>query len=411
MLANRNLRFLVLGQFISAIGDHFYLIALPWLGLTLTGSALVAGTLLAIAGVPRSVFMLLGGAATDRFSAKKLLILSNGLQGVLMAVFGAVLLRPSMQLWFIYVLAFITGLIDAFGLPAFTSLLPHIVDPNDLESGNTFLQGANMVSGVIGPVLAGLLISLVTVRADSQATLGGLALAFLIDAATYFIGISFFWRIRTGDEPGPDEAPEIALIQSIHSLIAYIRSETQLKYLFLLMMVVGLFLSGTIRVGFPLLADTFLSGGARDYGFMNSAFGAGMLIGMISVNLLPKPPQAVSGLTVLSLFAFLPAGLILLGLTPPLGESLAIILVMGAGFGYVTIYLLSWLQRRTPTHLLGRIMAAVLFATTGLTPISQVLMSYLLDLDIQATLIGVGSLVLLLMILTGTKREMWSLEL
>ncbi len=98
MLANRNLRFLVLGQFISAIGDHFYLIALPWLGLTLTGSALVAGTLLAIAGVPRSVFMLLGGAATDRFSAKKLLILSNGLQGVLMAVFGAVLLRPSMQL-------------------------------------------------------------------------------------------------------------------------------------------------------------------------------------------------------------------------------------------------------------------------------------------------------------------------
>jgi MFS family permease len=69
MLANRNVRLLVLGQFISAIGDHFYLIALPWLGLQITGSAFVAGTLLAVASVPRSVFMLLGGAVTDRYSA------------------------------------------------------------------------------------------------------------------------------------------------------------------------------------------------------------------------------------------------------------------------------------------------------------------------------------------------------
>jgi MFS family permease len=410
MVPNRNLRLLVLGQFISAIGDHFYLIAMPWLGLQITGSGFVAGTLLAVASVPRSVFMLLGGAITDRYSAKTLLILSNGLQAVLMVVLGSIILIPLIQLWLLYVLVFLSGFIDAFGLPAFNALLPRIVDEDELESGNIYLQGANMASGVVGPALAGLLISLVAGNMGSQSTLNGVGLIFLINAATFFAGISFFWRIQIGDDVRPDADFDDSLITSIHSIIVYIRTETQLRNLIGLIMILGLFLTGTIRVGFLLLADTQLSGGVRDFGYLTSAFGAGMLTGMIGVKLLPRPPQAISGIIVLLLFAFLPAGLISLGFTPPLEASLAIILIMGVAFGYVNIYLLSWLQRRTPNHLLGRIIAVVLFSTIGLSPISQVLMSYLLDRNLHGTMIGVGSLVLGLLILTGKNRKMWSLE-
>ncbi|HEX6303058.1 MAG TPA: MFS transporter [Anaerolineales bacterium] len=410
MVANRNLRLLVVGQFISAIGDHFYLIAMPWLGLQLTGSALVAGTLLATASVPRSAFMLLGGAVTDRYSAKTLLILSNGLQAVLMLVLGSFVMVPLFRLWFLYVLVFLTGIIDAFGLPAFNALLPRIVDQHQLESGNIYLQGANMASGVIGPALAGLIISLFAANTASGSTLNGMGLVFLINAVTFFAGISLFWRIHIGDDFRPHQDSHESLINSIHYVIKYIRTEPQLSNLIGLMMVLGLFLTGTIRVGFPLIADTQLSGGARDFGYMTSAFGAGMLTGMIGVKLLPRPPQAISGLIVLSLFAFMPAGLILLGFTPPLEASLAIILVMGAAFGYVNIYLLSWLQRRTPSHLFGRIIAVVLFSTLGLSPISQVLMGYLLDQNLPATMIGVGSLVLILLIVIGVNRKMWSLQ-
>jgi hypothetical protein len=135
-----------------------------------------------------------------------------------------------------------------------------------------------------------------------------------------------------------------------------------------------------------------------------------MLTGMIAIKLLPKPPQAVSGILLLSVFAFLPGGLILLGSAPPIGVSLVIILIMGTAFGYVNITLLSWLQRRTPTRLLGRVMAVVLFSTIGLSPVSQVLMGYLLGLNIQAALMGVGVLVLLLLVLTAANREMWGLK-
>ena len=410
MLANRNVRLLVLGQFISAIGDHFYLIALPWLGLQITGSAFVAGTLLAVASVPRSVFMLLGGAVTDRYSAKTLLILSNGLQAVLMVVLASIMMIPFVRLWLLYVLVFLTGFIDAFGLPAFNALLPRIVDEDQLESGNIFLQGANMASGVIGPALAGLIISSVAANTGLPSTLNALGLVFLINAATFFAGISVFWRIQVGEDVRPVAGSADSLVTSIRSVIQYIGTEPQLRNLFGLMMILGLFLSGTIRVGFPLLADTQLSGGARAFGYMTSAFGAGILTGMIGVKLLPRPPQTISGIVVLSLFAFVPAGVILLGFAPPLPATLTIILVMGAAFGYVNIYLLSWLQRRTPGHLLGRIIAVVLFSTIGLSPISQVLMGYLLDRNLQATMIGVGSLVLMLLIVIGANRKMWRFE-
>jgi len=77
VLRNRNFRLLWIGEGISLLGDQFYLIALPWLVLSLTGDALVVGTVLATAGIPRALFMLVGGALTDRFTPRKLMINSN----------------------------------------------------------------------------------------------------------------------------------------------------------------------------------------------------------------------------------------------------------------------------------------------------------------------------------------------
>jgi hypothetical protein len=255
-----------------------------------------------------------------------------------------------------------------------------------------------------------LLISLAGTYLYPQATLDGIGFAFIVNALTYFVGISFFWWIKLGEELKPGGDSGESLITSIRHVIVFVREDAQLSHLFGLMMVLGLFLTGTIRVGFPLLADTHLSGGVRAFGYMSSAFGAGMLTGMIAIKLLPKPPQAVSGILLLSVFSFLPGGLILLGFTPPIAASLVIIFTMGVAFGYVNISLLSWLQRRTPVHLLGRVMAVVLFSTIGLSPVSQALMGYLLDLNIQVTLMGVGGLVLLLLVLMGTNREMWRLK-
>ena len=410
IVRNRNLGRLVVGQFISAIGDQFYLIGMPWLALQITGSAFVAGTVLAVASAPRAVFLLVGGAITDRYSAKRLLIVSNGIQGVLMGVLGFATVISFTPLWFLYGLAFLTGFVDAFGLPAFNTVLPQIVNEDELETGNIYLQGANMASGVIGPALAGLSIWMAASGTGAQSEMAGLWAAFLIDSVTYFIGISFFGAITVPSLEKSEDHSEDSLVSSMKDLAAFIKSDPQLRTLFGLMMVFGLFLTGTIRLGFPMLADALPAGGVRYFGYMSSAFGAGMLAGMVSVKLLPQPPQAVSGVIALLLFAFLPAGLILLGMLSSFGVMIAIIIVMGSTFGYVNIFLLSWLQRRTPGYLLGRMMAVVLFSAIGLSPVSQAGMGYLLDQNVQATLIGVGGVVLLLLAITGANREMWSLK-
>src|SRR5574342_999196 len=76
-LENRNFRLLWLGESVSLLGDQFYFIALPWLVFQMSGSALAFGTILMVAGIPRAVFMLVGGVMTDRFSPRAVMIASN----------------------------------------------------------------------------------------------------------------------------------------------------------------------------------------------------------------------------------------------------------------------------------------------------------------------------------------------
>ena len=77
VLKIRDFRLLFTGEGISLLGDQFYFIALPWLVLQLSSSTVVLGAVLALQGVPRAAFMLVGGAVTDRFSPRRVMIASN----------------------------------------------------------------------------------------------------------------------------------------------------------------------------------------------------------------------------------------------------------------------------------------------------------------------------------------------
>lgn len=85
-LRDRDFRLLFGGETISVVGDHFHFVALAWLTLQLTGSGLALGTVLMTAAVPRAAFMLLGGALSDRFSPRSLMLSSNAIRVVVMAI-------------------------------------------------------------------------------------------------------------------------------------------------------------------------------------------------------------------------------------------------------------------------------------------------------------------------------------
>src|SRR4029079_4588125 len=117
-------RNLILGGTISMFGDQFYLIALPWLVLQLTGSKVALGTVLMLAAVPRAVLILMGGAISDRSSPRRIMFITAFARTILVAAIAALLWMNSIALWHVYVLSFLFGLADAFGIPALMAILP-----------------------------------------------------------------------------------------------------------------------------------------------------------------------------------------------------------------------------------------------------------------------------------------------
>src|SRR3989442_1529029 len=158
-LAVRDFRLLWLGQSVSLFGDQFYLIALPWLTLRLTGSAFALGTVLMIAGGTRALFQLLGGALSDSVSSKWLMVVSSVIRAVVTALIAVVVLLGVTQLWHLYILSFIFGMVDAVFFPAFMATIPTLVTADHLPAGNAELRGTGRLMSLMGPATAGILIS------------------------------------------------------------------------------------------------------------------------------------------------------------------------------------------------------------------------------------------------------------
>src|SRR6476646_3200399 len=113
-LRERNFRRLWIGSAISLLGDQFYLVALPWVVLQLTGSAIAMGTIMMAAAIPRAVLMLLGGALTDRTSPRRILMSTATARTLFVAAIGFLLWFHLLRLWQLYLLGFAFGVADAF---------------------------------------------------------------------------------------------------------------------------------------------------------------------------------------------------------------------------------------------------------------------------------------------------------
>ena len=145
-LLGRDFRLMFTGESISLLGDQFHFVALAWLTLQLTGSGVALGTVLMAAAIPRAVFMLVGGAMSDRISPRSLMLISNALRTVVVAVVAALVLTGHAQLWQLYVLALIFGVVDAFFYPALNTIVPMLVSDQELPPANGLVQVMQQVS-------------------------------------------------------------------------------------------------------------------------------------------------------------------------------------------------------------------------------------------------------------------------
>ncbi|MCI0485518.1 MAG: MFS transporter [Blastocatellia bacterium] len=406
-LAVRDFRLLWAGESISLLGDQFYLVALPWLTLQLTGSGLILGTVMMTAAVPRAVFMLLGGALTDRFSPRVLMLFSNMVRALLVALIGTLIFVGAIELWHLYLTAALFGLVDAFFFPAFTTLIPRLLAEERLAAGNSLVQGSAQLSTLIGPAPAGVLIASV-----------GIAPAFVFDAITFIFSASMLWLIRSGNHPasalqiveiaeaGPPKSA--SLLDSIRAGLGYAWRDEVTRAILFMIAAINFSLVGPFFVGLASLADRRFEGGAVAYGTMLSAWGGGALLGTLLAGSIGKPRRR--GLLFISMSVGLGIGAILIGFMPNHIGASVVIAFMGLGSGFTNVGMVAWLQMRTTPQMLGRVMSVVMLAGVGLSPFSFALAGALVDVDATFMFAAAGALVLLSAAIAAMSRTVRSID-
>ena len=390
VLRNRNFRLLWIGEGVSLLGDQFYLIALPWLVLALTGNALAVGTVLAMAGIPRALFMLVGGALSDRFTPRRLMIYSNLARMILTGLLAALAATNAIQLWMLYVSALLFGFVDAFFFPAQTSIVPKLLEKEQLPAGNALIQGTAQLSMFLGPLAAGAVIALLD-RGASGST-AGIALAFGLDSLSVIASLAAVSRMRIQNGQAGAGRAAGGVLDSIRAGLRYVWNDSTLRIVFPITLGINILINGPFAVGIPVLARTRFTEGAAAFGLIMSLFGGGALLGTVLAGALPKLPGKWLGTVSLSVISLMGVGLAAIGLTSTLYFAAGVALVMGVANGYANINLITWLQWKVAPEMTGRVMSLVMFAAVGLNPISNALAGALIGLNLTVLLVGAGML-------------------
>lgn len=414
LLRIRDFKLLWVGEGISLIGDQFYLIALPWLVLQLTGDPLAMGLVLALAGIPRAIFMLVGGALTDRFTPQLIMLVSNLLRMVLVLILAGLVISGNIEMWMVYVLALSFGLIDAFFFPAQNAIVPGLVRKDQLQAANAIIQGTMQLSLFLGPVMAGYLIAQFADpgAGEAAANIRGIGLAFALDALTFLASTVTLWMIRPAKSEGEARGQDgkSSLIADIGEGLDFVWNDIPLRTFFILIAISNFLIVGPLTVGVPVLADTRLPEGAAAFGILMSAYGGGSLLGIALAGILPKPPARKMGVVLGLIWSGLGIAIALLGLITTTTSGALVTFSAGAANGYVVILFITWLQGRTRPEMLGRVMSLLMFSSAGLLPISNLMTGALIDLNPVWLFLISGALMTLIVLLMMVNPAVRAME-
>ena len=378
LFQDRNFRWLTGGSALSMLGDQFTLIALPWLVLQMTGDTLVLGTVLALASVPRALFILIGGALVDRHSPQQVLMITKYANLALLTALAALVLTGSLALWMVYALSLGIGLATAFSIPAGTAMMPHVVARPQLQAANGISLGLRQLTMFLGPLLAGLLIALFGDGgnggdgngAAARANATGIGIAFALDALSFALSAWTLYQVRTrAPQPAPAAAPQ-AVLASVGQGLAHFWRDSELRTCFLYWSAVALFIMGPIHIAVPVLASSTPQLGAAAFGTMLGAHGAGTLLGMVVSGVAPRLRLGSLGTTILVFDALIGALFIPMGLITAVWQGAGLMLAIGLLGGFMQVSVFTWIQQRVPPVLLGRAMSLFMFIFMGLAPIS-----------------------------------------
>lgn len=371
----------------SNIGTWTQRVAQDWLVLELTNNdAAMLGLVTAIQFLPAMLLSLYGGLLADRFSKRKLLILTNTGAGITSVVLGLLVVAGMVQLWHVFVLALALGVFTAIDSPIRVSFTSELVGKDDLANAVS-LNSANFnVGRLVGPALSGYLIFFY-----------GTGPSFLINTVTYVFMVVTLLVIRDRDlhitvKPAKDN--------KLAEAFAYVKSRPDL-----MLVMMAVFFTTTFGLNFQifiaLMATKEFKMGPDQFGALGSILAIGSLSGALLAARLEKQRTTQNILRGAGLFGLL----LMLSAYLPSPVLFAIMLpVMGATALLTLISANTYVQGNTSNALRGRVMGIYLMIFMGGTPIGSPLIGFVAAaVGIRLTIVLCG-LVLLVAALIIRRR-------
>ncbi|MFG3498716.1 MFS transporter [Streptomyces sp. NPDC047928] len=360
-LGVRNYRLFFTGAIVSNTGTWMARITQDWLVLSLTGSAAAVGVTTALQFLPMLLFGLYGGVIADRYPKRRLLVLSQGALGLCGLALAVLTLSGHVQVWHVYLVAFLLGMVTVVDNPARQTFVSEMVGPDRLRNAVS-LNSANFQSArLVGPAVAGLLIASI-----------GSGWAFLVNGLSFFAPLTALLLMRPAELHKAARAPRGK--GQLREGLRYVAGRPELIWPIALVGFIG-----TFGFNFPIWLTAFSDGifhvGAGTYGFLNTLMAVGSLAGALL--------SARRGTSRLRMLVGAAAVFGVLEIAAALSPSfwLFALLLVPIGMVGLTVNVTanSFVQLATDPVMRGRVMSLYMMVFVGGTPLGAPLLGWISD--------------------------------
>ena len=350
-LRTRNYRLYFIAQLISVSGTWMQSVAQAWLVLHLSGSGVDLGIVVGLQFLPMLLFGPVGGLVADRVNKRRLLYFTQAAGGVLALVLGSLVVSDMVQLWQVYVLAVLLGVVNVFDNPARQTFVMEMVGRDDLPNAvslNTVVMNA---SRVVGPAIGGVVI-----------VVFGLGVCFFVNAVSYVAVLIGLSMMRPSELHPTGEV--VRAKGQIRDGFRYVWRTPALRNTLLAVAIIGIF-AYNFTVTLALLAKDTFHGGAGTYSILTACMGIGAVVGGLIAAHRSRPTPRL-----LQVLALVFGGLLAaVALAPTLAVAAVCIVFMGAAsIGFIATANAS-LQLGADPAMRGRVMALYAMGFLGSTPI------------------------------------------
>lgn len=378
-LRQRSFALLWSGQTISRLGDHFYQVALVWWVLEKTGSAVVMGTVLICSDVPMLVFLLLGGALVDRWPRLPVMMLSDLVRGLAVGVMAALAIANLLQVWHIYIISLIVGMVDAFFQPAYRASVPEIVPVDHLPSANSLTSLSGEISGIIGPAMGA-----------GMVALGGTPSAFALDALSFFVSVACLLPIiRLSGSPRTEESAG-SMLRDVRAGLGTVFGTPWLWVTIAVAGISNITYAGPMGVALPFLIKNHLHAQVGVLGLFYTSMSLGAVLAAFWLGRYTRVRKR--GLKLYGVWMLIGIMVVLIGLQISIPGVLIAAFVIGGANTALGLIWVNTLQEQIPRELQGRVSSVDFLGSSLLAPVGYAVGGWATELLGPALIFIVGGI-------------------